>query len=200
MNQKDSIPKVQKRFNAIVQKPELFLQSDEINGFSHPNVPVILDKSPQNIETTYSWGLLPHWAKDDSFRKNTLNARIETVFEKPTFKDVVNQRCIMIGTGFYEWHWLDDKGKSKQKYSIYGEEEIIAFAGLYSHWTNPQTGVRMSTVSMLTTKANATMDYIHNHKKRMPIILKKADELAWLSHELPFEAIAFPYQTNLIAF
>ena len=200
MLQKDPIMKVEKRFKAIVNQPSAFLQSDYINGFSHPNIPVIVDRHPQQIETNYSWGLLPAWAKSIDFRKNTLNARIETIHEKPSFKGIVNQRCIMIGTGFYEWRWLDPKGKEKQRYTICGEQELIAFAGIYSHWNNPETGEKLSTVAMLTTQANATMAYIHNHKKRMPIILKESDEAAWLNHELPMEAIAFPYQTNVIGF
>lgn len=199
MQQKDSIQKVQKRFNAIVKQPEFFLQSETINGFAHPNIPVIIDKNPSLIETTFSWGLLPHWTKDVNFRKNTLNARIETVAEKPSFSDILTQRCIMIGTGFFEWRWLDEKGKQKQKFAIYGEEELISFAGLYSIWTNPLTGEKLSTVTMLTTKANSTMEYVHNHKKRMPIILKKEDEVSWLSHKIPIESIAFPYETRLLA-
>jgi putative SOS response-associated peptidase YedK len=61
----------------------------------------------------YSWGLIPNWAKDDSIRKNTLNAKIETIHEKPSFRDVIQHRCLVLIDGFYEWKWLDEKGKHK---------------------------------------------------------------------------------------
>jgi putative SOS response-associated peptidase YedK len=198
--QKDPIKKVKKRFNAEVNKPELFLQDNYINGFSHPNIPVILDKNPNLIETDYHWGLLPSWTNEIEFRKNTLNARIETISEKPSFKNYLDNRCLIIATAFYEWHWLDEKGKKKQKYQINSNDEIFTFAGIYNHWTNPATGEIIKTYAMLTTQANATMQYIHNHKKRMPIILQQKDELDWLNSKSNINDFAFPYEANLIGF
>jgi putative SOS response-associated peptidase YedK len=200
LQQKYSITEVQKRFKAVVDQPDLFLQADEINGFAHPNVPVILDGSPDVITTNFTWGLLPSWAKDIDFRKNTLNARIETVDEKPSFQNVTNQRCLILATAFYEWRWNDAKGKNKQKFQINTTEEVFAFAGLYSHWTNPQTGDLMGTYAIVTTVANATMTYIHNHKKRMPIILKKEDEYQWLEKRFELNHYAFPYEVPLVGF
>jgi putative SOS response-associated peptidase YedK len=200
VQQNESIAKVKARFKAEVRNQELFTQSEIINGFSHPHLPVILDTSPKEIQNDYTWGLLPHWADDISFRKNTLNARIETVGRKPSFMDITEQRCLIIATAFYEWHWNDDKGKTKQKYTIYSEEEIFTFAGLYSTWNNPVTEEELKTFTMLTTQANKVMEYIHNHKKRMPIILKREDEQSWLDHSLPLKDLAYPYQTKLIAF
>lgn len=198
--QKETILKVKKRFNANVLKPELFLQDENINGFSHPNIPIITNTNPTSIETEYTWGLMPSWAKETSFRKNTLNAKIETVTEKPSFKNSLDNRCLIIATAFYEWRWLDEKGKIKQKYQINGETEIITFAGIYNHWTNPENGEILKTYSMLTTEANTTMQFIHNHKKRMPIILKQEDEMKWLTDEIGLKDIAFPYESKLIAF
>ena len=85
--------KVEKRFSAKVDDPNKFIKSDFINGFSYPNLPVIIDDTPDIISTSFSWGLIPTWAKDDEIRKNTLNARIETVEEKPSFKNSINDRC-----------------------------------------------------------------------------------------------------------
>jgi len=200
MQQKDSILKVQKRFNAIVQNPEMFLQSDFINGFEHLPSPIILKNTPQIITTHFSWGLLPYWSKDIDFRNNTLNARLETISEKPSFREIINNRCLVIATAFYEWHWLDEKGSKKQPYIIYAEEEVFAMAGLYSDWINPQTGEIMFTFTIVTTEANATMQYIHNHKKRMPIILKKEDENAWLDSSNHVIDFGYPYSSNLVAF
>ena len=200
MQQKDPIPKVQKRFKAVVDHPELFLQAEVINGFAHPNAPVILDSTPQIISTNYTWGLIPSWAKDMAFRKNTLNARLESLHEKPSFRGITSNRCLILATAFYEWHWNDDKGKSKQQYQINTTEELFAFAGLYDQWHNPSTGEIMHTYTMLTTTANESMAYIHNHKKRMPIILKKEDELAWLTGANPVEDFGFPYEVELVGF
>ena len=200
MQQKDSILKVQKRFNAIVQNSEMFLQSDFINGFEHLPSPIILKNTPQIITTHFSWGLLPYWSKDIDFRNNTLNARLETISEKPSFREIINNRCLVIATAFYEWHWLDEKGSKKQPYIIYAEEEIFAMAGLYSDWINPQTGEIMFTFTIVTTEANAIMQYIHNHKKRMPIILKKEDENAWLDSSNHVKDFGYPYSSNLVAF
>ena len=200
MQQKDSILKVQKRFNATVHNPEMFLQSDFINGFDHLPSPIILKSTPQIISTHFSWGLLPYWSKDIDFRNNTLNARLETISEKPSFREIINNRCLVIATAFYEWHWLDEKGSKKQPYIIYAEEEIFAMAGLYSDWINPQTGEIMFTFTIVTTEANAIMQYIHNHKKRMPIILKKEDENAWLDSSNHVKDFGYPYSSNLVAF
>jgi putative SOS response-associated peptidase YedK len=200
MQQKDPVKKVEKRFNAQVQNPDLFLQDNFINGFSHPNIPVILDKNPKIICTDYSWGLLPYWTKDINFRKNTLNSRIETIHDKPSFNAIINQRCLVIATAFYEWHWNDTIGKSKQKYQINTQEELFAFAGIYSQWTNPVNGEKLNTFSIVTTRANETMEYVHNHKKRMPIILKKEDEALWLNSNSNIDDFAFPYQVDLVAF
>ena len=200
MQQKDPIAKVQKRFKALVQQPEMFLQDENINGFAHPNVPVILDKSPEIITTNYTWGLLPSWAKDLDIRKNTLNARLETLHEKPSFQNIISNRCLIIATAFYEWHWNDEKGKSKQKFQINTTQELFAFAGLYSHWTHPNTGELYNTFTILTTGANKTMEYVHNHKKRMPIILKPEDETHWLNPNNPPENFGYPYEVEMVAF
>ncbi len=200
MQQKDAIPKVEKRFKAIVRQPESFLQADIINAFEHKCSPIILNTNPKEIVTNFQWGLIPNWAKDTSIQQQTINARMETVTEKPSFSNITHQRCLVIATAFYEWRWLDDKGKSKQKYIIYGEEELFAMAGLYSFWRNPADGEPKNSFTILTTEANETMAYVHNHKKRMPVVLKKEDESAWLDTQNKIEAFSFPYSANLLAF
>lgn len=198
--QKESVKKVQKRFNANVNKPELFLQSDEINGFSHPQTPIVVDINPSIITMDYSWGLIPSWANDPSFRRNTLNARIETVEEKPSFRGITHQRCLIIATGFYEWRWNDEKGKSKQKYLIVTNEDLFAMAGLYSTWKNKVTGEIIPTYTILTTEANSMMKYIHNTKQRMPVILKPEDEQVYLKGTTSLSNFAYPYERHLMSF
>ncbi len=132
---------VQSRFNATIDNPVEFKPSAHINGFEYPKTPVIIDEKP-NVITHYNWGLIPSWAKDDEIKKFTLNAKIETVNEKPSFKNSVDKRCLVIANGYYEWQWLDPKGKGKQKYELrLPNEELFAFAGLYSHWVDKETGI-----------------------------------------------------------
>jgi putative SOS response-associated peptidase YedK len=198
---KTTAKKAETRFKAKVDNPLQFLESDAMSGFAHLKTPIILDKTPEIISTNYSWGLIPAWAKEESIRKNTLNARIETVTEKPSFRNNVNNRCLIIATAFYEWHWNDPKGKSKDKYQINSqEEEIFAFAGLYSNWTQPETGETIFTYTMLTTEANELMQYIHNTKKRMPIVLNRKEENAWLDPSNAIQDFASLYQANLVGF
>jgi putative SOS response-associated peptidase YedK len=129
-----------------------------------------------------------------------LNARIETIDEKPSFKNAVNNRCLIIAIAYYEWRWIDPKGKLKEKYQINSQDtEIFTFAGLYSTWNDIQTGEALNRYTILTTEANETMKYVHNMKQRMPVMLKKADEMAWLDHSSSINDFAFPYQVNLIA-
>lgn len=169
--QNASIKNLKERFNKEIDDTESLYQSNIINGFLYPNLPIILDKNADIITSDYTWGLLPVWAKNEDFRKHTLNARIETVNEKPSFKNVTNNRCLIIATGFYEWHWNDAKGKTKEKYQInLKDESIFTFAGLYSKWVSPDNGEIKKTYTMLTTQANEIMSFVHNHKKRMPVV------------------------------
>jgi putative SOS response-associated peptidase YedK len=189
---------LQKRFKATLDDPLEFQPQNHINGFEFPETPVIIDEKPQII-THYSWGLIPDWAKDEEIQKYTLNAKIETVNEKPSFKHSVNKRCLVIANGYFEWQWLDPKGKNKQKYELcLPNEELFAFAGLYSHWVDKNTGELKSTYTILTTEANPLLAEIHNHKKRMPVVLKQEDETKWLQHE-PIEHFTYPYNVDLIA-
>lgn len=188
-------------FNIGIDDETKYLEGDIINGFSYPNIPIITNDKPDIITTSFTWGLLPTWNKDLDSRKNTLNARIETIDDKPSFKNIISNRCLIIATGFYEWRWLDDKGKKKDKYKINNmDSEMFCFGGLYNRGINPLTGEPMNTYTMVTTEANATMAYIHNHKKRMPIILNRKDETAWLDSNNNINDFAFPYQSNLIGF
>lgn len=167
---------VESRFNATIDNPLEFTPSVNINGFEYPKTPVIIDKKP-NIITHYNWGLIPAWALDEGIKKYTLNAKIETVNEKPSFKNSVNKRCLVIANGYYEWQWLDPKGKAKQKYELcLPNEELFAFAGLYSHWFDKETGEIKNTYTIPTTVANPLLAEIHNNKKRMPVVLKREEE------------------------
>ena len=94
---------------------------------------------------------------------------------------------------------MDAQGKAKQKYELcLPNQELFAFAGLYSHWVDATTGEIKNTYTILTTEANTLLAEIHNHKKRMPVVLKREDETKWLEHQ-PIQDFAFPYQVHLVA-
>lgn len=148
--------------------PELFTGSEIINGFSFPLNPVITNEDPNSIKL-FNWGLIPNWSRDKEIRKNTLNARVETIQEKASFKNCVQNRCLILADGFYEWQWQDELGKKKQKYLIHlPNNEAFAFAGIYSKWVDKQTGELVNTYSMVTTEAKGLMLEIHNSKKGCP--------------------------------
>lgn len=150
------------------------------NGFSFPSTPVITNHKLHEIQLL-NWGLIPSWAKDIEFRKNTLNAKIETIGEKPSFKNIQHQRCLVLVDAFFEWQWLDVLGKKKQKFCIeYPNHSPFALAGLWSSWKNPTNGSILNTYTILTTEANEQMSQIHNSKKRMPMILTPEEETIWL--------------------
>lgn len=176
--QSKSAQELEHRFNAKFDKTVQY-QPSIYNGFQHPKTPIITNLDTNKIQL-FNWGLIPFWAKDESIRKNTLNARIETIEEKPSFRNSINNRCLILADGFYEWQWLDEKGKQKQKYLLsLPNEEAFAFAGLWSEWTDQQTGEVIYTYTILTTVANELMAKIHNNKKRMPVIV--ANEVDWLN-------------------
>ena len=157
------------------------------SGFSHPELLIYTNESPE-FPTVATWGLVPHWVKDEDqlkkFWNNTLNARGETIFEKPSFKQSAkNNRCIIYIDGFYEHHHFN-----KITYPFFiqrKDEKPIAIAGLWSKWINPEHGGKMNTFSIVTTVGNRLMTKIHNNPKikgpRMPLILPDELEEQWLS-------------------
>lgn len=165
------------RFKAEFPKENEYQAKEHVNGFEHAKSPVITNENRTTIQL-FNWGIVPSWANDLSIQQSTLNARLETLKEKASFKNYVSQRCIIPVTGFYEWKWHDGKGKTKEKYLIEVEnQEVFCFAGLWNRCTNPQTGNEIESYTIITTQANELMAEIH-HAKRMPVILK--DENEWL--------------------
>lgn len=194
--QHKSPEEIAKRFHLdLKQIPHLV--TGTYNGFDFPETPVISNEDPSRIEL-YHWGLIPTWSKTDEIKKFTLNAKIETLSEKPSFKDNTLNRCLILSDGFFEWQWRDSKGKNKQKFFITTPDKgLFTFAGIWSDWTNPHTGISQKTYSILTTKANELMSEIHNSKKRMPVILPQKLENDWLS-EMPIEDFRY-LDVDLIA-
>jgi putative SOS response-associated peptidase YedK len=156
------------------------------SGFSHPEILIYTDRSP-NFPEVATWGLVPHWVKDNEQRKkqwnNTLNARGETIFEKPSFRSSAkNNRCLVYVDGFYEHHHFD--GNTYPHYIYAKNKEPLALAGLWSEWNDPETGGVLNTFTIVTTEGNVLMTQIHNNPKlkqpRMPVILPRELEEKWL--------------------
>ncbi|WP_333661530.1 SOS response-associated peptidase [Chishuiella changwenlii] len=168
--------KVTKKKEQIEKKSKLKFKPDVIftpnphfKGFDHPKLPVITNKK-NNIDL-FEWGLVPDWAHDDFNSNNTLNARVETLDEKPSFRDSFENRCVVVIDGFYEWR---HEGKNKIKYTIDLNDDIFFLAGIYNN----------ETFSIVTTEALGIMEYIHNSKNRMPIALADDTSVSkWLNCE-----------------
>jgi putative SOS response-associated peptidase YedK len=129
------------------------------------------------------WGLVPFWAKDLSIGARMINARAESVAEKPAFREAFRcRRCLVVADGFYEWQ---KAGGAKQPYRItLADESPFGFAGLWESWRDKASGETVETCTIITTTANAALASIH---ERMPVILAPRDHEAWLATE-PEEA------------
>jgi putative SOS response-associated peptidase YedK len=138
-------------------------------------MPVVVRESPNRLELM-RWGLIPSWAKDEKIGYRTINARAETVAAKPAFRKAFrSQRCLVPASGFYEWQ-KTPRGTQPYWISVKGES-LVAFAGLWDAWQDPQTGDELHTYTILTCGPNALMEPIHN---RMPVILERDAEAVWL--------------------
>lgn len=125
------------------------------------------------------WGLIPSWAKDEKIGYRTINARVETLAEKPSFRTAIKQRrCLIVADGFYEWK---SEGKKKQPYYFQLQEgQVFAFAGLWDKWQSP-AGESIVSCTIITTEANEVVRPVH---ERMPVILPEKDWDAWLDLSL----------------
>lgn len=160
--------------------------SGVFNGFTHPQLTVITDTHPQETRLQ-QWGLIPHWAKDNSIQRYTLNARVESLAQRPAYRSA--KRCLILVDGFFEWQWLDPQGKRKQKHLItHPHGELFALAGLWDQWVDRQTGEIVESCSIVTTAAIGVMCEIHNSKQRMPFALVEDSIAGWLCQNpvLPF--------------
>jgi putative SOS response-associated peptidase YedK len=177
---------LRKRFEAIPKVEDGTIRSGAINGFDFSALPIVT-KNGQTIIQAAHWGLIPSWSKDSAIRQHTLNARWETLQEKPSFRNILSQRCLVPATAFFEWKWLNPKGTRKEKYRIGLENtDLFSFAGLWDKWLRPEDGAEILSFSIITTEAHGIMKAIHNSKMRQPAALLQEEESAWLEGE-PFE-------------
>ena len=152
------------------------------NGFTFPSWSIItLEPQIKRMQ----WGLIPSWFRGEStinIASKTLNARVETLSEQASFKELIStNRCIVPSSGFFEFQ---HKGKEKIPYFIYPiDTPLFSMAGLYDEWLNRETGEIIQSFTIITTIANPLMEVIHNHKKRMPLILDQSQIQPFLHGE-----------------
>ncbi|MED3623930.1 SOS response-associated peptidase [Neobacillus thermocopriae] len=140
------------------------------------NVLAIINDGKFNRMGFLKWGLIPPWAKDPSIGNKLINARAETISEKPSFRHAFkNKRCLIIADGFYEWKRNSDHSKTPMRIKL-KSNSLFGMAGIWEQWKSPN-GKSVFTCSIITTTPNKLMIDIHN---RMPVILKREDEKDWL--------------------
>ncbi|GAB4122281.1 MAG: SOS response-associated peptidase [Roseiflexaceae bacterium] len=156
------------------------------NSAPTQQLPVIVRNSPNRL-VLMRWGLIPSWVKQIDQRTTLINARAETLSEKPSFrKAFASQRCLIPTTGFYEWQQHE---RGKQPYFIrLRDQGVFAFAGLYDRWRDPQGG-EIHSFTIITTEPNELMGSIHT---RMPVILTPAEEEHWLDPRISAAADLMP--------
>jgi putative SOS response-associated peptidase YedK len=160
-----------------------------VSGFAHPHLLIYTNEDPY-LPVAAQWGLIPHWTKDaesaKKFWNNTLNARGETIFEKPSFRDAAkHKRCLVYLDGFYEHH--HHNGKTYPYLIEHNDKSPMAIAGLWSEWLDKETGEILKTFTLVTCPGNEMLTEIHNNPKldgpRMPLILPEEIEDEWLNRE-----------------
>ncbi len=165
------------------------------NAAPTQTLPVIVRQSPNRL-ALMRWGLVPSWAKDVSIGSKMINARVETVAEKPVYGRLLRrQRCLVPAVGFYEWK--REGGGRTPFYFRLGDESLFAFAGLLDVWTNPEGRGEVHSYTIITCPANAVVGPVHD---RMPVMLEREAEGAWLDAEMsdPKELLPFlhPYPAD----
>jgi putative SOS response-associated peptidase YedK len=137
-------------------------------------MPVVVRNSPNRL-AEMQWGLIPSWSKEPRVKFSTINARAETIASSPVFRGPFkSRRCLVPASGFYEWR---QTAQGKQPYCFRLKRgDLFAFAGLYDVWSDAE-GNELYSYTIITTRPNDLVAPIHN---RMPVILSRADEDAWL--------------------
>ena len=141
-------------------------------------IAAVRDADPDTRELVMlRWGLVPFWAKDPAIGNRMINARAETVAEKPSYRNAYKKRrCLILASGFYEWR---KEGGVKTPYFITTEDDSpFAFAGLWERWDSKETDESLQTTTIITADANQFMESLHH---RMPIILQSKSADRWLA-------------------
>lgn len=196
---KGKLKKLEKRYGALKETDEVLELPFQVSGFGNSKLPVVTQQEPYLIQALY-WGFVPAFAKDAKqaaiWKNRSLNCRADTLrtklanHENSMFKSAANKPCVILVSGFFEWHTLSD-GKTKIPYLITLKDgETFPIAGLTSTWSDLGDPNRKYTgVTLCTTAANNLLGTIHNQPKgsedfRMPAILLPEDIPNWLNQDL----------------
>ena len=169
-------PAVEQRFGATFAGPA----PTTYNAAPSQQLPIITNAAPDQIQLL-TWGLVPSWSRDPASGPKPINARAETLAEKPSFRQLLGRRrCLVLADSFFEWQ-ATPAGKVPHRILL-RDEHPFAFAGLWDEWLDRGTGELHLTFTIITTEPNALMANIHN---RMPVILPSRNaEEAWLDDGL----------------
>jgi putative SOS response-associated peptidase YedK len=142
-----------------VKLSENFEKRYHVGAFENVKLPVITNENPKQVDL-FNWGLIPFWIKDEKSAKEiserTVNARSETIFEKPAFRNSAGKKhCLVIADGFFEWRYF--QGKNYPYYIKVKNREAFAIAGLWDCWKNKNTGENIFSYTIITTEANPMM-------------------------------------------
>jgi putative SOS response-associated peptidase YedK len=141
------------------------------------NIPIVWKEGDKRRIVLARWGLIPHWAKDMKIGYSMINARAETVAEKPAFRNAFkHRRCLIPADGFFEWQVIPGSKVKQPWFIALRDREPMALAGLWERWRSPE-GEDLESCSIIVTDANALMQPIHD---RMPVVLAPEDWDAWL--------------------
>ena len=181
-----------KRIFRLEAVPEL---KPRYNVAPTQDVPAVrLDQEGRRELVMMHWGLIPRWAKEKAFGNRTINARAETVADKPAYRDAFKRRrCLVLADGWYEWQVAPG---GKQPWFIHRkDDEPFAFAGLWESWKDPAGGA-LESCTIVTTDASESIKAVH---PRMPVVLDEADRDRWLDPASDSQDLLGPYQGALEA-
>lgn len=171
-------------FNAAI--PSALNTEARYNIAPQQNVLTVMRDETTHLDLL-RWGLIPSWAKEESIGSKMINARAETLAEKPSFKRLLHsKRCLLVADGFYEWK--KEQGGKTPMYITLQDKEPFAFAGLWDTWRDAD-GQQIRTCTIITTEANELVAPIHN---RMPVILPRNAQEEWLDPSLHDDRILLP--------
>jgi putative SOS response-associated peptidase YedK len=191
-------------FEEIIDRFDIAAFLDEENYAPSYNIApsqavlAVINDGKSNRMGFLKWGLVPPWAKDSAIGHKMINARAETLAEKPSFRTAFKKkRCLVIADSFYEWKRHEDKSKTPMRIKL-KSDDLFAMAGIWEAWKSPE-GKTLYTCSVITTGPNELMKDIHD---RMPVILKPEDEKTWLDQSISdtndLNKILIPYDENLM--
>jgi putative SOS response-associated peptidase YedK len=174
------------------QLPEALLLDARYNVAPTQNVAAVRLTSTGRALARLRWGLIPSWSKDQAIANKLLNARAETVEEKPSFRSAFKKRrCLIPASGYYEWQKV---GRTKQPHFIRSRDgRLLAFAGLWEQWHDPSDNALVESCTILTTTANDALQHLH---ERMPVIIDPSADAQWLDSDASpdeLRALLIPY-------